>query len=156
MNRILDPKRISQIGLVVNDIETVKREFARLFNCEVPVTQSSGDYEKTQTTVEGVPSPEAGSLLAFFDLAPGIQLELIQPNDQPSAWRKGLNEKGEGIHHIAFNVDNTEETVRQLEKQFGGKVEQEGNYHNEKGHYTYVNLQDQLKFRVELLENYDD
>ena len=42
-----------------------------------------------------------------------------------STWREYLNEKGEGIHHIAINVDNTEEAVKACEA-LGMKVVQRG------------------------------
>ena len=37
------------------------------------------DYAVTRTEYEGNPAPEANSLLAFFDVGPGLQIELIQP-----------------------------------------------------------------------------
>ena len=42
-------------------------------------------------------------------------MSTIEPNEEPSTWRQYLNEKGEGIHHIAFNVENTEEAVKACE-----------------------------------------
>lgn len=64
----------------------------------------AGDYAVTQTEYKGKPAPGAQSLLAFFDVGPGLQLELIQPNEEPSTWREFLDEHGEGVHHLAFNV----------------------------------------------------
>ena len=86
----------AQVGFIVKDIEETKRKWAAFLGVEVPETQPCGDYAVTQTVFEGKPAPEADSLLAFFDVGPGLQLELIQPNEAPSTWRNFLNEHGEG------------------------------------------------------------
>lgn len=87
--------------------------------------------------------------MAFFNLPSGVQLELIEPNDAPSVWRDHLDRYGEGIHHIAFSVDNTDETVEKCLK-MGMTVEQEGNYGDNSGRYVYLDAFDLLKCRVEL------
>ena len=92
----------AQVGFIVKDVETTKRKWAEFLGVDVPETQPAGDYAVTQTTFEGRPAPEASCLMAFFDVGPGLQLELIQPNEAPSTWRNFLNEHGEGMHHIAF------------------------------------------------------
>jgi len=56
-----------------------------------------------------------------------MQLELIQPDDKPNPWAEFLNTKGEGIHHIGFQVNNVEEEVNRLtslgaEVPFFGKI----------------------------------
>jgi methylmalonyl-CoA/ethylmalonyl-CoA epimerase len=51
---------------------------------------------------------EAGDFtarMAFTELGP-VELELIQPVSGKSIWADFLKEKGGGIHHIRFNVDD--------------------------------------------------
>ena len=103
---------------------------------------------------KGEPAPDAKSKLAFFNLVPGVQLELIEPNEEMSTWREYLNEKGEGIHHIAINVDNTEEAVKACEA-LGMKVVQRGFYDDESGQYTYLDGGDIFKCVIELLESFN-
>lgn len=91
--------------------------------------------------------------MAFFDVGPGLQLELIQPGDAPSTWRNYLNEKGEGIHHVAFNVNDSKEAIASCEA-FGLSLEQHGVYGDGSGEYNYINGEKDLKCIVELLENY--
>ncbi|MBQ6722306.1 MAG: VOC family protein, partial [Clostridia bacterium] len=105
----------AQVGFIVNDIEETKKKWAAFLGVEVPETQLCGDYAVMQTTFEGKPAPEANSLLAFFDVGPGLQLELIQPNEAPSTWRNFLNEHGEGMHHIAFQVRDSVKQVANAE-----------------------------------------
>jgi len=37
-----------------------------------------------------------------------LSLELIEPVGGPSTWREFLDTRGEGVHHIAFHVPDTE------------------------------------------------
>ena len=142
----------AQVGFIVNDIEETKKKWAAFLGVDVPETQLCGDYEVMQTTFQGKPAPEANSLLAFFDIGPGLQLELIQPNEAPSTWRNFLNEHGEGMHHIAFQVKNSAEQVANAEAA-GLRLVQHGTYGDGSGEYNYLEAPD-LKCIVELLESY--
>lgn len=153
---LLNQSSFSQVGFVVHDIEETKRRFALLFGGEVPTTGDGGQYEITRTTVFGQPAPDAEAKLAFFDLVPGVQLELIEPNHASSVWRDWLDKYGEGIHHIAFNVRNADEVAAQLVRDFGGTIEQQGKYGDGSGQYIYVSCQEKLKCRIELLESFHD
>lgn len=46
----------------------------------------------------------------------GTNLELLQPTSEESTVFKFLQKRGEGIHHIAFHVENLEEAVRNLKE----------------------------------------
>ena len=107
---------VAQVGFIVKDIETTKRKWAAFLGVDVPETQPCGDYEITQTVFMGEPAPKANSLLAFFDVGPGLQIELIQPNEEPSTWRNFLNEHGEGMHHIAFAVEGIEDQLAEAKE----------------------------------------
>ena len=154
MSKILDHVMFSQVGFVVHDLEKTKQVYAALFGVEAPPTVSGGEYEVTRCSVAGQPAPDAKCRMAFFDLRPGVQLELIEPNDAPSVWRDILNEQGEGIHHIAFNVDDTDAVGKVLTEEYGAVVEQRGLYGDASGQYTYLNAQETLKCRIELLESF--
>ena len=106
VKKIVSQSKFAQVGFVVNDIEKAKKQFALLFGCEIPPTCDCGTFDVTQTQIYGKPAPDAACVMAFFDMTPGVQLELIQPNEEPSVWRDYLNTYGEGIHHIAFQVDD--------------------------------------------------
>lgn len=143
---------LAQVGFIVKDIEATKRKWAGFLGVEVPPTQTGGDYEVTKTVFQGKPAPEANCLLAFFDVGPGLQLELIQPNDAPSTWRNFLNEHGEGMHHVAFQVKDSGAQVANAEAA-GLKLIQHGIYGDGSGEYNYLEAPE-LKCIVELLESY--
>ena len=153
MAGIIGTHLVAQVGFIVKDIETTKRKWAEFLGMDVPETQPCGDYEITRTEYEGKPAPEADSLLAFFDVGPGLQIELIQPNEAPSTWRKFLDEHGEGMHHLAFQVRDSKTQVDRAEAA-GLRLIQHGIYGDGSGEYNYLDAPE-LKCIVELLESYE-
>ena len=138
-----------QVGLVVKDIEKSSKAYAELFGMEVPEVMVTDPEEEAHTRYKGEPSP-ARAKLAFFDMG-SLSLELIEPIDGPSTWRDFLEEKGEGVHHIAFNIKDTEGVTKGLGEK-GIPVVQQGDYTG--GRYTYVSSEKALGVVVELLENF--
>lgn len=151
---VLNHAKFAQVGFVVNDIEAAKKKYALLFQCPEPEAAICGDYAVMQTRIFGEPAPDANCKLAFFDLTPGVQLELIEPNEHPSVWRDHLDKYGEGIHHIAFQVENADHVIERLKNEFDAVVEQTGTYGDGSGRYIYLSLQKELKCRIELLESF--
>jgi hypothetical protein len=49
-----------------------------------------------------------------------MQIEIIQPDDKPNPWKEFLETRGEGIHHIGFQVDDVD---AELERMTGLGVE---------------------------------
>ena len=80
VKKIVSQSKFAQVGFVVNDIEKAKKQFALLFGCEIPPTCDCGTFDVTQTQIYGKPAPDAACVMAFFDMTPGVQLELIQPS----------------------------------------------------------------------------
>ena len=154
MKKVVGSDLVCQVGFIVKDIKATKKKWAEFLGVEEPEAFLAGDYAITQTEFEGQPAPEANSYLAFFDVGPGLQLELIEPNEHPSTWRNYLNEHGEGIHHVAFNVKGMKmgEAVANCEK-FGMNLEQKGEYGDGSGRYVYMNAYKDLKCIIELLES---
>ena len=148
---ILRPDGLCQVGFIVKDIEASARKYAETFGLpQPPIIQTPG-FEKAKTTVAGTPS-EATAKLAFFRMGQ-LTIELIEPDEKPSVWRDFLDKNGEGVHHIAFHVDDTNATENALAK-YGIKTEQQGLYTDASGMYTYVDSTAQLGVMVELLESF--
>lgn len=140
------PHKISQIALIVRDIDAVSEQYAQLFGVEKPEAIITDGLDKTNMRHKGLPS-DARAKLAFFHLE-NITLELIEPIDGPSTWQEQLDQVGEGVHHIAFDVADINETEAQLAKQ-NYSVEQLGDFDG--GCYSYINATDRLKLQIELL-----
>lgn len=146
----LEDIHLAQIGFIVKDIEKTKLEFARFFDVPVPPTVNSGEYAVTKTEYRGRPAPDAECRMAFFYFG-DLQMELIQPNDAPSAWREQLEQHGEGLHHLAFNVKGMQVNIENCEN-WGMKLIQKGEYRRGDGRYAFLDASDSLKMVVELLE----
>ncbi|MDR1017899.1 MAG: VOC family protein [Lachnospiraceae bacterium] len=153
MSGVIGTNLIAQVGFIVKDLETTKKKWAEFLGVDVPESQPIGDYKITGTEFQGQPAPDAFCNMAFFDIGPNIQLELIEPNNVPSTWRNYLNEHGEGIHHIAFQVEDSK-TAKESAEKFGLKLVQRGVYGDGSGEYNYFDAPD-LKCVVELLESYN-
>jgi len=142
---------VCQVGLIVEDIERTAQRYAEIFDVPVPPVHVTLAHDVTETTYKGEPS-DATAKLAFFDFGQ-VQIELIEPDALPSVWRDYLNEHGEGVHHIAFRVKDTNEAVAYLEGH-GIGVLQQGLYSDRSGMYTYMDSIPALGVMLELLENY--
>jgi len=148
-HKILGTHVVTQIGFLVHDIEKTARAYADFLGVEVPPIQMTDELEKAQTRYKGKPST-ARAKLAFFKIGPTLDLELIQPTDEPSTWRDDLNRKGEGFHHIAFVIKGMKEKIAKLEKN-GMKLLQAAEYTG--GRYAYIDANRDLKLVLALLEN---
>jgi methylmalonyl-CoA/ethylmalonyl-CoA epimerase len=111
---ILGTKLITQIGILVHDIEKTSEAFADFFGVEKPQWSITDSVDKAQTQYRGKPS-EARAKLAFFDMG-SLQLELIEPDHNPSTWRESLDKNGEGPHHIAFEIEGVKDKIAALER----------------------------------------
>lgn len=139
---------VTQIGLVVHDIERTSQAYAEFFGVEKPQWFWTDVADVARTEYRGERS-EARAKLAFFDMGP-LQLELIEPDEHPSTWRESLDKNGEGFHHIAFVIDGMKEKIELLGNN-GYPLLQKGEY--EGGRYAYLDTFKDLKVIVELLEN---
>lgn len=147
-NSKVDTGAMTQIGIIVRDVVRTAKAYADFFNMDVPSIQWTGEYSEAKQHYKGNPV-DSRAKLVFFNLS-NIQIELIEPDEGPSTWRKFLDDHGEGVHHIAFEVNGMRQVLSNFENQ-SMHLEQKGEY--EGGRYAYVDTFDQLKVIVELLEN---
>jgi len=144
----LSTDTVVQIGLIVRDVEATAQAYAELLGVGVPQWFLTGPEEEAHTRYRGT-STEARAKLAFFRLG-NLQLELIEPVGGPSTWREFLEAHGEGVHHIAFQVEDMQDQVAALAAE-GMPLVQRGDYTG--GRYAYIESSEQLKGILELLEN---
>lgn len=145
----LDSNRMTQVAILCHDIEETAKAYAEFLGVSIPPIVQTDGSEKAQTEYLGKPST-ATAKLCFFDIADGVQLELIEPDSQPSTWRAHLDEYGECVHHIAFGIKDTAGKIDNLAKK-GMPLLQRGEY--EGGRYAYFDTMKTLKVLVETLEN---
>lgn len=94
-------KKIEHIGIAVKDLEKSNELFAGLFG--------KAHYKVEVVESEGVKT-------SFFEAGPN-KIELLEGTSEDSPISKFITKKGEGIHHIAFAVDDILNEVTRLKKE---------------------------------------
>jgi methylmalonyl-CoA/ethylmalonyl-CoA epimerase len=94
-------RKIEHIGIAVKDLEVSNLLFEKLFGAPA--------YKFQEVESEGVTT-------SFFKNGPN-KIELLAATNPESPIAKFLEKKGEGIHHIAFDVENIEEEIARLKKE---------------------------------------
>ena len=140
--------RIVHIGIVVEDIVETTKKYEAILGVKVGHTGITGDYEETGVTYKDLPS-KARCKLAFFQVGETMEIELLEPDHEPSVWRDYLNEHGEGFHHMSFIVKSMDKTIEDLSEE-GIPLVQRANF--EGGGYAYVDTLAQLKIMTEIME----
>ena len=92
-------KKVEHIGIAVNDLDSANDLFSRLFN---------QPYYKLEKLVgEGVST-------SFFKIG-DTKIELLEATSKNSPIAKFIEKRGEGIHHIAFEVEDIEAEMQRLQ-----------------------------------------
>jgi methylmalonyl-CoA/ethylmalonyl-CoA epimerase len=93
--------KIEHIGIAVNSIEAAGAVYQKLLN--------TGIYKTEPVSSEQVNT-------AFMQTGPN-KIELLEALSADSAIAKFIAKKGEGIHHIAFEVDNIRAEMQRLKQE---------------------------------------
>jgi methylmalonyl-CoA/ethylmalonyl-CoA epimerase len=146
-NNILESQVVTQIGIVVKDIQKTAEAYANFFGVQTPKILLTENAEKTNLQYRGKASL-AQAKLATFHLG-SLQLDLIEPDEHPSMWREFLDQYGEGVLHIAFIVERMEEKISSLQ-QNGMPLIHKADFTG--GKYAYIDTLKDLKVILEIME----
>ncbi|MGL2987815.1 methylmalonyl-CoA epimerase [Flavobacterium sp. RSSA_27] len=91
--------KIEHIGIAVKDLQTSNLLFEKLFGAPA--------YKEEEVVSEGVKT-------SFFQNGPN-KIELLEATNPESPIAKFIEKKGEGIHHIAFDVTDIVAEIARLE-----------------------------------------
>lgn len=94
-------KKIEHIGIAVKNLEQSNTLFAALFG--------KPHYKIEEVISEGVKT-------SFFKSGPN-KIELLEATKPDSPIAKFIAKKGEGIHHIAFAVDDIVAEIKRLKEE---------------------------------------
>lgn len=93
--------KIEHIGIAVKNIEESNNLFAKLF--------ARQPYKMEAVESEGVST-------SFFQMGDS-KIELLEATNPDSAIAKFIEKRGEGIHHIAFEVEDIYAEMKRLESE---------------------------------------
>ncbi len=94
-------KKIEHIGIAVKDLEKSNELFSKLIG--------KPPYKSESVKSEGVTT-------SFFKSGPN-KIELLEATNPDSPIAKFIAKKGEGIHHIAFAVEDIKSETVRLQKE---------------------------------------
>lgn len=94
-------RKIEHIGIAVKDLDVSNNLFEKLFGAPA--------YKQEEVASEGV-------MTSFFANGPN-KIELLAATNADSPIAKFLEKKGEGIHHIAFDVEDIEAEIVRLKSE---------------------------------------
>lgn len=88
-------KNLEHIGIAVKDLEASEKLFAKLLG--------TNSYKREEVSSEGV-------ITSFFKVG-NVKIELLAATNPDSPIAKFIEKKGEGIHHLAFEVENIDAQI---------------------------------------------
>ena len=94
-------KKVEHIGIAIKNFDDANTLFAKLFGKE--------HYKVEAVESEGVST-------SFFQLGE-TKIELLEATKPDSPIAKFIEKRGEGIHHIAYEVDNIETEMQRLKNE---------------------------------------
>ena len=92
-------KKVEHIGIAVKNLASANDLFTRLFNQPY--------YKQEELVSEGVST-------SFFKIG-DTKIELLEATDENSPIAKFIEKRGEGIHHIAFEVDDIDAEMQRMQ-----------------------------------------
>lgn len=93
--------KLEHIGIAVKSLGISDELFAKLLGKE--------SYKKETVEREGV-------VTSFYETGES-KIELLEASNPESPISKFIDKKGEGIHHLAFGVENIYDEVQRLKKE---------------------------------------
>ena len=93
--------KIEHIGIAVKDLKNSNQLFAKLLG-------------KNHYKIEEVASENVNT--SFFKIGES-KIELLEATDPASPIAKFIEKRGEGIHHIAFDVEDIHAEMKRLQKE---------------------------------------
>ncbi len=117
--------KFAHAALVVKDMDKAIKYFEALGVGPFPPFLGGSGMPFSGKTVRGKPTDyDMDCRLARGDMG-GVGIELIQPLKGRSVYTEFLEKKGEGLHHLAFMVEDIAAEISDMEKR-GFKVVQTG------------------------------
>jgi len=92
-------KRVHHVGIAVNNLQESVALFERLLGLKAHIEEAP-----CQRVTE-----------AIFKIGDEVEIDLLEPMGPDSAVAKFLEKRGEGLHHIALEVDDIDADLEAME-----------------------------------------
>lgn len=99
---MIQPKAINHIGIAVRSIEAHRPYYENILGAQFEGIEEVADQKVR---------------VAFFSIGPEghtVRLELLEPTSPDSTVAQFIEKRGEGMHHIAYTVDDIQQRLDAL------------------------------------------
>lgn len=128
--------KLEHIGIAVSDLKEAISIYENLLNTNCYKTEEV-ESQKTKTA---------------FLKTENTKIELLEATHKDSTIHKFIEKKGEGIHHIAFEVDDLETEIERLKKEGFRLIYKEPQQGADGKRITFLHPKDTNGVLIELCE----
>ena len=138
MERKFKILRIDHVAIAVSDL-----------NASVPLFDLLGMHSNP---IESIDKEEVNVMKIFPDNKDHT-IELLEPNTESSVIKKFLNKKGQGMHHIALQVDDIENAISYLKSNNIKLIYESPQVGADQKLITFIHPKDTPGILIELCQN---
>ncbi|MBW1941562.1 MAG: methylmalonyl-CoA epimerase [Deltaproteobacteria bacterium] len=127
-------KKVSHIGLAVNNLEEARTFFRENFGLSVAGNESFGE------------------LIFSFIPMEGTNLELLQSTEPDGQIAKFIQNRGQGVHHISFEVDDIQAELDRLKAKGISLINEKPYLNAHKDLVAFIHPKSTLGVLIELIQ----
>jgi methylmalonyl-CoA/ethylmalonyl-CoA epimerase len=127
-------KKIEHIGVAVKDLEKTEKFYSEILSLDV---SDGGTY---------------GDLKVSFLPVGDVRIELLQSTMPNGLIAKFIDKKGEGVHHIAYEVDNINKALEDLQAKGVELIDKQPRIGAHNSKVAFINPKSSYGILVELVE----
>jgi hypothetical protein len=144
VKKILGLERVSQVGIVVRDMDKAIKNCWEIFGIPFPKVVVPDYFNRLYRG-----NPENFRMKIGLAMMGDLQIELIQPLEGKTIYGEFLEKWGDGIHHLGFDVNNLDERVAAFRK-LGAGILMSGERVG--GKFAYMDTEGLVGIIIELIQ----
>ncbi len=129
-------KGIDHIGIAVNDLEVAISIYTDILGLKS----------------EGTEAIEEQKIISATILVGGVKIELLQSTHPDGPIGKFIEKRGEGMHHIAFRVENIDESLKELRAKGVNLIDEKARIGAGGTRIAFIHPKDMKGVLIELVE----
>ena len=129
-------KEIDHIGIAVNDLEEAMRIYRDILGLEFKGTEAIKEQKIIHATF----------------LVGGVKIELVKSTHPDGPIGKFIEKRGEGMHHIAFRVENIDESLKELSAKGVNLIDEKARIGANGSRIAFIHPKDTNGVLIELVE----
>jgi methylmalonyl-CoA epimerase len=129
-------KEIDHIGIAVKDLEEAMNIYRDILGLKFKGTEKIEEQKIIHATF----------------LAGRVKIELVQPTHPDSTVGKFIEKRGEGIHHIAYRVENIDESLKELSAKGVNLIDEKARIGADGAKIAFIHPKNMKGVLIELVE----